>query len=93
MDAGAKVSSGSIKNNYLPEPTTFFFWSNWKEGQNFETAVTGAYRKTINLMNDAVNLAIKSVPLASNFIDPINFENFEFVEIVRRLYRVTGHSQ
>ena len=54
IDAGAKVSSGAIRNNYLPEPTTFFFWTNWKAGQSFETAVTSAYRKTINAMNDAV---------------------------------------
>jgi hypothetical protein len=40
LDAGAKASSGSLRNNYLPEPTTYFFWQNWKAGQNFETAVT-----------------------------------------------------
>ncbi len=79
IDAGAKVSSGAIRNNYLPEPTTFFFWSNWKDGQNFETAVTGAYRKTINLMNDAVNSALSAVPGLSTIVGNINFENMDFV--------------
>ena len=82
IDTGAKVSSGSIRNNYLPEPTTFFFWQNWKQGQNFETAVTGAYRKTINLMNEAVQGFIAGLPipgislLASRVVD---FEKMDFV--------------
>lgn len=80
IDAGAKVSSGAIRNNYLPEPTMFFFWSNWKAGQNFETAVTGAYRKTINLMNEAVRSALASIPLASSYASLVNFENFDFVK-------------
>lgn len=80
LDAGAKVSSGAIRNNYLPEPTTFFFWNNWKQGQNFETAVTGAYRKTINVVNDIVRQALKTIPFASNVADSFNFENFDFVK-------------
>lgn len=79
LDAGAKVSSGSIRNNYLPEPTTFFFWNNWKEGQNFETAITGAYRRTINLMNDAVKSALSNVPGLSAFAGSFNFESMDFV--------------
>ena len=62
LDAGAKVSSGALRNNYLPEPTMFFFWKSWKEGQTFETAVTSAYRKTINLMNDAVSAFVGALP-------------------------------
>lgn len=79
IDAGAKVSSGSIRNNYLPEPTTFFFWNNWKDGQNFETAVIGAYRKTIKLMNDAVNAALSNIPVLSSIAGTVNFENMDFV--------------
>lgn len=96
IDAGAKVSSGAIRNNYLPEPTTFFFWSNWKQGQNFETAVTGAYRKTINVVNEAVRQALKTVPLLSRFADSFNFENFEFVKdsapVIQGLRSVTINS-
>src|SRR5262249_1200544 len=55
IDAGARASAGARKNNYLPEPTTFFFWSAWKGGTGFETAVLSAYRKTVNLLNDVVN--------------------------------------
>jgi hypothetical protein len=74
LDAGARVASGSIRNNYLPEPTTFFFWQNWKDGQSFETAVTAAYRKTVNAMNDAVRSFIAGLApglgmLAGELID------------------------
>ena len=51
LQAGARVSAGSTDINYLPEPTTYFYWHAWKEGKSFEEAVTSAYRKTINLMN------------------------------------------
>jgi hypothetical protein len=82
IDAGAKVSSGAIRNNYLPEPTTFFFWQAWKAGQNFETAVTLAYRKTINAMNDAVRGFIASLlgPLGGMAAGEIDFENMDFVK-------------
>jgi GH24 family phage-related lysozyme (muramidase) len=76
--AGAKASSGSIQNNYLPEPTMYFFWNNWKEGQSFENAATSAYRKTINLMNAAVNSFLKTIPVLSSV--SVNFENFDFVK-------------
>jgi GH24 family phage-related lysozyme (muramidase) len=77
IDSGAKVSSGALRNNYLPEPTMFFFWQNWQEGQTFENAVTSAYRKTINLMNEAVRglLGKLGIPGAAS----VNFENFDFV--------------
>lgn len=80
LDIGARVSSGAIRNNYLPEPSTHFFWTNWKEGQGFEAAVTNAYRKTINLMNEAVKEALRQVPLLSSVAGSINFENFDFVK-------------
>lgn len=81
IDTGAKVSSGSIRNNYLPEPTTFFFWQNWKQGQNFETAVTGAYRKTINVMNEAVRGFIAGLPIPgiSLLASRVDFEKMDFV--------------
>lgn len=82
IDAGAKVASGSIRNNYLPEPTTFFFWQNWKQGQGFEAAVTAAYRKTINVMNEAVRGFVGTLlpgggDLLGNLID---FEKMQFVQ-------------
>ena len=33
IDAGAKTSCGTAKNNYLPEPTCHFFWEKWLAGQ------------------------------------------------------------
>ena len=80
LDAGAKVSSGSIRNNYLPEPTTFFFWQNWKQGQNFEIAVTSAYRKTINVMNDAVHAFIATLVPGIDMIGQlVDFQKLDFV--------------
>ncbi len=82
IDAGAKVSSGAIRNNYLPEPTMFFFWKNWKAGQTFETAVTSAYRQTINVMNEAVRNFISSLPIPSSGLlaSRFNIEDFDFVK-------------
>ena len=81
IDAGAKASSGSIRNNYLPEPTMFFFWKNWKEGQSFENAATSAYRKTINLMNDTVRGFLRSLPIPGTgmLADKVDFEKMDFV--------------
>ena len=82
IDAGAKVSSGALGNNYLPEPTMFFFWQNWKDGQTFENAVTSAYRKTINLMSDAVRAFLRQFPIpgAESLAGYLNFENLDFVK-------------
>jgi GH24 family phage-related lysozyme (muramidase) len=82
IDAGARVCSGSLRNNYLPEPTMFFFWNNWKDGQNFESAVTSAYRKTINLMNAAVRSFVGALPLpgSASLAAAIDFENMGFVK-------------
>lgn len=81
IDAGAKASSGSIRNNYLPEPTTHFFWENWKAGQSFENAATGAYRRTIALMNEAVRGFVRALPIPGSGLlaDQIDFEKFQFV--------------
>ena len=83
LSAGAKVSAGSLVNNYLPEPTMFFFWSNWKDGQTFETAVTSAYRKTINLMNGAVRGFVNALPIpgTSLLADYLDFEKLDFVKV------------
>jgi GH24 family phage-related lysozyme (muramidase) len=80
--AGAKVSAGALRNNYLPEPTMFFFWQNWQEGQPFESAVTSAYRKTINLMNEAVRgfLRLLPIPGIDSIANSIDFKNFDFVK-------------
>jgi GH24 family phage-related lysozyme (muramidase) len=82
LDAGARVTSGSVGINYLPEPTMFFFWSNWKEGQNFESAVISAYRKTINLMNDAVRGFVSGLPIpgSSYLAGKIDFAEMDFVK-------------
>jgi GH24 family phage-related lysozyme (muramidase) len=82
IDAGAKVSSGALRNNYLPESTMFFFWNNWKEAQTFENAATSAYRKTINLMNDAVRGFLRQLPIpgAESLASNLDFENLDFVK-------------
>jgi hypothetical protein len=81
IDAGAKASAGALRNNYLPEPTCHFYWTNWKAGQTFEAAVTGAYRQTISVMNDAVRafLVASPIPGTSTIASLIDFANFDFV--------------
>ncbi|RYC05227.1 glycoside hydrolase family protein [Nocardioides zhouii] len=66
LDAGAKVVSGSVGLNVLPEPTTYFFWNNWKDGQGFDTAITGAYTRTVGLMNAAVRAVVGAVPVVGD---------------------------
>jgi GH24 family phage-related lysozyme (muramidase) len=81
LKAGAKVSSGSRGNNYLPEPTMFFFWQNWKGGQNFESAATGAYKATVKLMNDAIRSFLGTLPVPGGLLaDAIDLNNFDFVK-------------
>ena len=82
LDAGAKVSVGALKNNYLPEPTTFFFWKRWKEGQTFEQAAAGAYTQTISVMNTAVRSFITALPFpgTSLLARLVDFANFDFVK-------------
>jgi GH24 family phage-related lysozyme (muramidase) len=80
LDAGAKCSSGSIRNNYLPEPTMHFFWEKWKAGETFENAATGAYRETINLMNSLVRGIVGAIPIVgSDLAASIDFATFDFV--------------
>lgn len=74
LDVGARASSGSHANNYLPEPTTYFFFQAWKDGETFESAVTSAYRKTIDAMNAVIRdvfsgLIPVSGPLLAGGID------------------------
>lgn len=65
LDVGARTSAGTHENNYLPEPTTYFFFSAWKDGQTFETAVTGAYRRTVDGLNAALRAIVTGlVPVA-----------------------------
>ncbi len=82
IDVGAKVAQGSIRNNYLPEPTTCFFWNAWKDGQTFENAVTGAYRRTINLMNDALRGFVTGLPIpgSGKLAALIDVEALDFVK-------------
>lgn len=80
LDAGAKCSSGSIRNNYLPEPATHFFWEKWKAGETFESAATGAYRETVNLMNTLVRGVVGAIPIVgSDLASRIDFATFDFV--------------
>jgi hypothetical protein len=80
LDAGAKAVTGTIQNNYLPEPTNYFFWQNWQAGQPFETAVNSAYRKTINLMNDALRGFLSTlVPGLGTLVD-FDFASMDFVK-------------
>ncbi len=81
LDVGARTSAGSHLNNYLPEPTTFFFFRDWKAGQTFETAVTGAYRQTIDAMNAALRgIVIGLFPLAGALLaDQIDVSGLSFV--------------
>ena len=58
LDIGAKVSSGSVAVNYLPEPSMFFFFRKWKAGQSFHDAVTGAYRDTIAAINRIISSVV-----------------------------------
>jgi GH24 family phage-related lysozyme (muramidase) len=82
LDIGARTSAGSHENNYLPEPTTYFFFSAWKQGQTFESAVTGAYRRTIDSMNGALRAIVTGlVPIAGAMLaDKIDVSSLSFVQ-------------
>ncbi len=81
LDVGARVSAGSHENNYLPEPTTHFFWAEWRAGKPFESAVTGAYRRTVDMMNEAVRDIVSGlVPLAGPALaSRIDLSTLDFV--------------
>lgn len=74
LDVGARTSSGALHNNYMPEPTMFFFWQNWQSGKSFETSVTSAYEQTILLLNEAINGFLSLLPIPSGLIDAHNFD-------------------
>jgi hypothetical protein len=44
--AGARVSGGSMGNNFMPEPMMRTFWKNWLSGMNFGSALDDAYKST-----------------------------------------------
>ena len=90
LDIGARTSAGSHDNNYLPEPTTYFFFSAWKDGMPFEQAVTGAYRRTIDALNYALRgIVIGLVGLAGAILaDQIDVSGLPFV--VSSLPEVVG---
>lgn len=54
LDIGAKVSSGTIRDNKLPEPSMYFFWKSWMNGLSFNDAVTNSYRETINALKQVI---------------------------------------
>jgi|GEM_PF-5404882 len=81
LEAGARASAGSRGNNYLPEPTNYFFWKNWQAGQSFETAVSSAYRSTINVINEVLRSFIRILPLPGSGLiaDQLSIEELQFV--------------
>ena len=79
IEAGARASAGALANNYLPEPTTFFFWNAWKSGTGFETAVIAAYRKTVNLLNDVVNDIVAVVSPTIALLHDFSIGDADFV--------------
>ena len=54
LDGGRPDERRHDRNNNLPEPTTHFFWTGWKEGQAFQTAVTSAYTRTVDALNNVL---------------------------------------
>src|SRR5262249_8595211 len=84
LDIGARTSAGSHDINYLPEPTTYFFFSAWKDGTPFEQAVTGAYRRTIDALNSALRgIIAATVPLGAARADAIDVSTAPFVVLSR----------
>jgi hypothetical protein len=77
LNIGAKASSGSTKNNYLPEPSMYLFWTNWKNGQSFQMAVENSYKTTINIMDGI----IKAIPVLGKYLSAtIDVKNLDFVK-------------
>ncbi|NGO43048.1 lysozyme [Streptomyces ureilyticus] len=81
LDAGAKAASGSLGLNVLPEPTMYFFWRSWRDGQPFETAATSAYRRTVNLINQTVRAFVAALPIpgSASLADQIDTESLDAV--------------
>ena len=82
LDVGARTSSGSHRINYLPEPTTYFFFSAWKQGQTFESAAIGAYRRTIDAINGVLRAIVTGlVPVAGALLaDKIDVSGLSFIQ-------------
>lgn len=76
LEIGARASSGTAGNNYLPEPTMYFVWQNWQAGQTFETAINSAYAQTVQLLNDVINgfFSALNIPGVGGLIDANNFD-------------------
>lgn len=91
LEAGARTSAGSHGNNYLPEPTTHLFWSAWRDGASFDSAVTGAYRQTITMLNSLLRTAVATVlgPVAGAFAQAIDLAGLDTVQQSRP--EVVGH--
>lgn len=70
LDAGARASAGTVRNNNLPEPATHLFWTAWTGGSTFESAVTSAYRRTVEMINEAVRGIVRAVVPGGSLIAP-----------------------
>lgn len=80
LDAGAKTSCGTKKNNYLPEPTTFFFFKLWKEGTAFQVAASKAYQQSIAALNLAIKGILSMLPFGVGNMISIDVTNMDFVQ-------------
>jgi len=68
LDIGAKTSAGAVRNNYIPEPTTYYFFRNWKAGQSFDDAVLNAYDSTINAIEGFITTGLRTAIPGTNLI-------------------------
>jgi GH24 family phage-related lysozyme (muramidase) len=68
IDIGAKVSAGSIRNNYIPEPTMYYFFNNWKEDKSFNDSVLDAYRRTIDTIESIITTGLRVAIPGTNLI-------------------------
>jgi GH24 family phage-related lysozyme (muramidase) len=72
IDIGAKVSAGSIRNNYIPEPTMYYFFTNWKQGKSFNDSVVDAYQRTISAIEAIITTGLRVAVPGSNLIPGFN---------------------
>lgn len=68
IDIGAKVSAGSIRNNYIPEPAMYYFFNNWKENKSFNDSVLDAYRRTIDIIESIITTGLRVAIPGTNLI-------------------------
>lgn len=91
LDAGARTSVGSHRNNYLPEPTLNYFWTKWKRGDTFEAAATGAYRDTIATINGIIHRFIATLPPPLSLLaNQVDAASWDFVQESRPEVAGTG---